>query len=298
MRLNTDTITNILPYISNFQDFLNLSGINEESFRRYKKYSETFHKNLYNHKFRLLFDYHYVCWFTRFATKTTKTTNGGLSIPFSIDCYEANGVTLPFSEAYKRCRPYLLRASLHDGFCVSIYEHFKDDRDFILKVVRWNNPRALRYASRALRNDREIVMLAVKDCGNLIEFASDELRNDREIIMAATDNVAFAHLFNGNAWPNSTIFYYASDQIRGDREFVLKIIKIDGKAFKYCSDVLKDDRHVALEAIKQYPKAIMYVSERLFFSREFVIEALSKNQMAISHIASTFQEDPEIVTTE
>ena len=37
------------------------------------------------------------------------------------------------------------------------------------------------YASDELKNDREIVMVAVQQDGGALEYASDELKNDKEI---------------------------------------------------------------------------------------------------------------------
>ena len=45
---------------------------------------------------------------------------------------------------------------------------------------------ALRFASDALKDDREVVMAAIKQNGIAIAWASDALRADREVLNAAT----------------------------------------------------------------------------------------------------------------
>ena len=43
----------------------------------------------------------------------------------------------------------------------------------------------MQYASDELKNDKNIVMEAVKQYGGALYFASDELKNDKSIVMEA-----------------------------------------------------------------------------------------------------------------
>ena len=50
------------------------------------------------------------------------------------------------------------------------------------------NSFALKYASNELRNNKDIILQAVKnDCG-AIRHASEELRNDKDIVLQAVKN--------------------------------------------------------------------------------------------------------------
>ena len=60
----------------------------------------------------------------------------------------------------------------------------KDDREIVLEAVK-QNWLALEYASAALKDDREIVLEAVKQDGSALRFASAVLKNDREIVLKA-----------------------------------------------------------------------------------------------------------------
>ena len=44
---------------------------------------------------------------------------------------------------------------------------------------------ALQHASEELRNDREVVLAAVKQNGKALELASEELRNDMAVVVEA-----------------------------------------------------------------------------------------------------------------
>jgi hypothetical protein len=42
-----------------------------------------------------------------------------------------------------------------------------------------------RWAAKALRSDREIVLAAVRQDGSALEYAAEALRSDQEIVLAA-----------------------------------------------------------------------------------------------------------------
>ena len=56
----------------------------------------------------------------------------------------------------------------------------------------------MRYASRKLRNDREIVMEAVKQYEIALKYASDELKKDREFVKDAVKQCRLAAIMNTN----------------------------------------------------------------------------------------------------
>ena len=56
------------------------------------------------------------------------------------------------------------------------------------KILR-KNGLALKYASKEIKNDKEMVLLAVKSNGNALEYASEELQKDQQIINIAKKNL-------------------------------------------------------------------------------------------------------------
>ena len=47
------------------------------------------------------------------------------------------------------------------------------------------NMQALRWASKELRGDKEVVLAAVQQNGQVLPFASKELQKDEEVVLAA-----------------------------------------------------------------------------------------------------------------
>ena len=74
--------------------------------------------------------------------------------------------------------------------------------------------KALKYASEALRADREVVMALVKQFGCALEYASEALKADREVVMAAVKDIGYA-------------LRWASEAFRADKSVVLEAMKQD-----------------------------------------------------------------------
>ena len=89
-----------------------------------------------------------------------------------------------------------------------MYKRQKDDREIVLEAVKQNG-NALRYVSAALKDDREIVLEAVKQNGEALYCASAALKDDREFMLEAVKQ-------NGRA------LQYASAKLRngGLREYL------------------------------------------------------------------------------
>jgi hypothetical protein len=86
----------------------------------------------------------------------------------------------------------------------------KEDREIVLEAVK-NYGGALEYASENLKEDREIVLEAVKNDGSALKYASENLQEDRKIILEAENNTKkrqidfenrVTSLFNKYGWDN------------------------------------------------------------------------------------------------
>jgi hypothetical protein len=97
-------------------------------------------------------------------------------------------------------------------------DELKNDREIVLKAVaNYHSTDGLAFQNCSIgsRGDREIVLAAVSKHGHNIKYASDELKNDREIVMLA---IANDHSTKGLALQNCSI------DSRGDSEIVLAAV--------------------------------------------------------------------------
>jgi hypothetical protein len=110
------------------------------------------------------------------------------------------------------------------------YDSLKDNKQFFLD----NNVFfILEYASDRIKNDREVILNAVKHNGKALCFASEQMKNDRDIVITAVQNCGFA-------------LRHASKNLRADKDVVLAAMKEDTRAFVYADETLKTDKDILL----------------------------------------------------
>jgi hypothetical protein len=101
-----------------------------------------------------------------------------------------------------------------------------------------------------LRNNKEVVLEAVKQNGGALEYASMELRNDKEIVLEVVKQ-------------NGYTLRYASEELRGDKEVILEAVKQNGNTLQFASEELRNDKEVVLEAIRENKYMIKYANDSL-----------------------------------
>ena len=165
----------------------------------------------------------------------------GVSVNFSYAIKEA-------SEELRSNKNFMRKAiELTDGeaFCGATDE-LKNDKEMALFAVSHGSAPhqcdpdiILRYASEAIRADKDVVLAAVRRNGWSLEYASEELKADKDVVLVATIN---------NSWSLT----YASPALRADKEFVIELVKRAGEcALRYVDEALQNDADV-LEVAKRY----------------------------------------------
>ena len=101
------------------------------------------------------------------------------------------------------------------------------DTNFLTRCQ--NNEYAFRYLGEKLRSNRELLLMAVKQNGELLHYASKELKNDKIVVLEAIKNRANA-------------LYYASDEIKANKEIVMIAVSKDVHALRYASKELRNDK--------------------------------------------------------
>ena len=120
---------------------------------------------------------------------------------------------------------------------------------------------SLNYASEELKNDKDIVLLAVNNYGPSLEFASDRLKNDKDVVNAATKN-------------DRKAIRYASEDLKNDEEIERNE---DGE---YIGDGVLIIDHEEIHKILKPKAAGKLVTENLtmdLYSEEWNQESLNSN---------------------
>ncbi|MBA3721977.1 MAG: DUF4116 domain-containing protein [Parachlamydiaceae bacterium] len=125
----------------------------------------------------------------------------------------------------------------------------KNDFDFMKQAVSIRGF-SLFYASTALKNHKELVLIAIKNCPETIENISSELQEDPEVVAAALDQ-------------DPEVLTALSDTQQNIKTNVLKSVSRDGKMLDWVIKKFRDDFDVVLAAVKNNPLALQYASDRL-----------------------------------
>jgi hypothetical protein len=159
---------------------------------------------------------------------------------------------------------------------------FKNDINNVLNNNNNNNDLILKFASKKLRNDKEIVLEAVKKNGLMLKFASNELRNDKEIILAAIKNHAYA-------------FEYASEELRDNKEFLLYIIK--NNILHYAFEELRINKEIILNKIKNNNNNLNNIIEikELDNYNAIILENNIRNITFLEYASDKLKNDREII---
>ena len=189
-----------------------------------------------------------------------------------------------------------------------VSEKLWDDRDFILSLL--NTPRCpitildcLKFASKRLRDDKEVVLKAVNNYPSNIRFASERLRADKEIVLIAIDDLTGDGFYGCN-------IEFASMELRDDKEIVMIAIENDQScsAFSFASKRLRADKEVFLAAINAYwypwssrqQSILLHASSELRADKESVLAAMKNSpfnspSVELKYISNELSNDPEFM---
>lgn len=167
-----------------------------------------------------------------------------------------------------------------DGWCFKEMREFHDDID-VAKAALKSNGYNLSHLTNRLKNNKELVLIAVNQVGMALQYASLELKNDKEVVEAAIENRPDA------------IDYVGSSQL--DRSLYLKYIEKSPSSIKKASDEIRDDKEIALLLINSEPRFIEYLSPRLQDDKEIVKIAVKHHGHLLQYASSRLQDDDEIV---
>ena len=162
---------------------------------------------------------------------------------------------------------------------------YKNDKEIVMAAVK-ENGKALRHASEELQADKKIIMQALKKDGRALLFASKSLKADKEVVMEAVKQ-------DGHSLD------YASKKLRSDKEVVMEAVKQQGRSFEYASKELQADKDVVIATIKSgYPDVLRYHSEitkKLRADKEVMMAAVKKNGEVLYSAHPKLKSDKELV---
>eukprot|EP00931_Biecheleriopsis_adriatica_P078255 TRINITY_DN5170_c0_g1_i1.p1 TRINITY_DN5170_c0_g1~~TRINITY_DN5170_c0_g1_i1.p1 ORF type:complete len:617 (-),score=133.98 TRINITY_DN5170_c0_g1_i1:122-1900(-) len=174
----------------------------------------------------------------------------------------------------------------------------RSDPEIVLAAVR-RCGEALCCASKELQADKMIVLEAVKQCGRALQYAATSLREDPDVVMVAMSS------------PNTQgdRLGFASESLRADKAIVMAAVSQRGSSLKHASLPLRADKEVVLAAVGHQQLPVFYPSESndcfaldvahpsLKSDREVVLAAVHCLGESLRFADPKFWEDKEVVLT-
>ena len=142
-------------------------------------------------------------------------------------------------------------------------DELKLDREIILSGIKGGRYLFRDDVPEVLLYDKEFILAAVKENGDILKFLSDDYRDDKHLLIDAVKS-------------SDSAFKYASARIKADKDFLLYLIGCTdvGSVFKFASFELKSDKDFVLQAVKRSGFNYKYISYELKYDREIFFAAL------------------------
>ena len=193
-------------------------------------------------------------------------------------CYDL--ATMQKDQVTKRSwkKVLYLRANIMHGYSQAI----TTDRSVAAMACAQGSAMVFGRLPATLRDDFEVAMAAVTNCGPTLQHASTRLQSDRDIVTAAVA-------------ASGASIQFASDAIRGCKDIMLQAVKSFGAALQYAPDDLRADREIVLAAITGYGTALQYASPELRNDKYLVTSAIANNPWALEFASIRLKDDYDVV---
>ena len=157
-------------------------------------------------------------------------------------------------------REAVIQIVSQNGFMLSVLPDFKDDREVVLAAVRQRD-NAISFASEDVQLDREFILRAVRQNGRVLAHVNDRFKADREIALAAIQNTASA-------------IRHAAPELRADRELAELAISGDPNTLQFVSQELRRDENLVLMAATRRTESILFADWDVFKNPTFLRELI------------------------
>lgn len=170
----------------------------------------------------------------------------------------------------------------------SISENLKKTKEFWLTSVR-ESRYLLKNAPSIYRQDKDVVLSAVRYDGSLIEFAAESKRCDPEIFLEAIHQIA------GGSRNPEIILHLIPYQLLADKTFIINAIQDYPRILEDVPMTIKADREFMLQVIKKTRGwTIRMVAPEFHWDRQFIVEAAKLNFEILEWLPVDYKNDKEL----
>lgn len=151
----------------------------------------------------------------------------------------------------------------------------------IAKIIVVISPHLLDYMPMTIKDDENVVKKSVLKYGFTIKYASRRLRANRDLVMISCQN-------------NLSNIIYADKCLRDDFDFMKIFVEMDGTILAHVSLRLKNNKKFVMIAVNQTPVALTY-AEELKDDPNFVLPIIEKDCSAVDFISNRLKRDRKFI---
>ncbi|CAE7942494.1 unnamed protein product [Symbiodinium sp. KB8] len=183
------------------------------------------------------------------------------------------------------------------------------DKEVVLAALQQDG-QMLEFASEDLQADPSVVLVAVASDGTALRFASNALRGCRKVVSVAVRQNGLALQFAEHSlrcdsellrlaarrwWSCDWSYLFAASNLQNDRDVVLEAVRIDWRALQSVGEKMQKDAEVVSAALAQNLGASRFISRSLLESRTEMLELLARRGAALQFAPEAFRADHELV---
>lgn len=166
----------------------------------------------------------------------------------------------------------------------------REDKDVVMAAVQ-KNCWDFKYAAEELKADKDVALTAVREMGSLLQYVPEKLRGDKEVVLTACRN------------PRA--LQYASPSMKADKDCIIAAMQgfqdYDDLA-KLCKEVpaaAMEDRDLAMAMVKKHNKLLSHLPDKLKDDKEVVLEAHRREGAypCLTYASQRLKADWEVVAT-
>jgi hypothetical protein len=151
----------------------------------------------------------------------------------------------------------------------------------IVKIAVNQYPYSIKFCTAVIQNNLEIALAVVSRCGMIIQDFPDTIKNNVDIAIAAVSE-------------NPNAVFYCNDKIKNCKRVAMAAVTRDGFTLGYFSDKIKNNKKIVIAAIKQNENAAMYCSKELIYDMNFAMTVVKISASAVIKLSAKYAYDMEI----
>eukprot|EP00435_Cladocopium_sp_Y103_P009183 s2261_g2.t1 len=174
---------------------------------------------------------------------------------------------------------FALRIVEMRGSSLAFLTEFSGDKNLVSAALE-DDPKALAWASPALREDPRLVLCALRQDGSVLHDAGPSIKDNVAMVLEATKSAPMA-------------FQFASERIRKDQDVVWQALKLSPQVLAF--SLLAADGNFVLSASIHFEAAVQYADEVLLTNLGFCLSCVAQNAAVLSFLPNELRASASFV---